>query len=72
MTAFLAAAKAWAALVGAIATALVGTFTPDDPGYRVLTVVIAVATAVATYVIPNKGYVVVDAEQGEKGYPDGV
>lgn len=54
MTTILATAKAWAALVGAIITALVGTLTPDDPGYRVLTIVLAVVTAIATYRIPNR------------------
>lgn len=49
----LPAAKAWAALVGAILTAIVGTLTPDDAGYRVLTVVLAVATALAVYRTPN-------------------
>lgn len=50
----LVTAKAWAALVGAILTALVGTLTPDDAGYRVLTIVLAVVTAIATYAIPNR------------------
>lgn len=54
MTTILATAKAWAALVGAIITALVGTLTPEDPGYRVLTIVLAVVTAIATYRIPNR------------------
>lgn len=53
MNKFLATAKAWAALVGAILTALVGTLTPDDPGFRVLTIVLAVVTALAVYRIPN-------------------
>ena len=46
-------AKAWAALVGAILTALVGTLTPDDAGYKALTVVLAVVTALAVYRVPN-------------------
>lgn len=49
----LTAAKAYAALVGAVLTALVGTLTPDDPAYRVLTIVLAVVTAVAVYQTPN-------------------
>jgi len=49
----LAAAKAYAALLGAILTALVGTLTPDDPGYRVLTIVLAIVTALAVYRVPN-------------------
>lgn len=54
----LPAAKAYAALLGAVLTAVVGTLTPDDPGYRVLTIVLAVLTAVAVYGVPN-----VDAEE---------
>lgn len=54
MTNILATAKAWAALVGAILTALVGTLTPDDAGYRALTIALAVVTAVAVYGVPNK------------------
>lgn len=54
MTNILATAKAWAALVGAVLTALVGTLTPDDAGYRTLTVVLAVVTAIAVYGVPNK------------------
>lgn len=50
----LTTAKAWAAFVGAILTALVGTLTPDDTGYRILTIVLAVVTAVAVYGIPNR------------------
>jgi len=49
----LPAAKAWAALVGAVLTALVGTLTPDDAGYRVLTGALAVVTALAVYRVSN-------------------
>lgn len=45
--------KAIAALVGTVLTALVGILTPDDPGYRILVIALAVATAVATWTIPN-------------------
>lgn len=54
MNTFLATAKTWAAFVGAILTALVGTLTPDDTGYRVLTIALAVVTAVAVYGVPNR------------------
>lgn len=53
-TKFLATAKMWAALVGALLTALVGSLTPNDPGYRTLTVVLAVVTALAVYGVPNR------------------
>ena len=53
MNKILPAAKAWAALLGAVLTALVGTLTPDDVGYRALTALLAVVTAVAVYRIPN-------------------
>lgn len=49
----LATAKAWAALAGAILTAVVGTLSPDDAGYKALTLALAVVTAVAVYRIPN-------------------
>ncbi|HSV37428.1 MAG TPA: hypothetical protein VLI04_01590 [Nocardioidaceae bacterium] len=52
---FLATAKAWAALAGAILTALVGTLTPDTSLYKTLTIMLAVVTAVAVYGIPNSG-----------------
>lgn len=51
---FLATAKAWAALLGAVLTALVGTLTPSDPGYRALTILLAVVTAIAVYGVPNR------------------
>jgi disulfide bond formation protein DsbB len=50
MTAYL---KAYAALVGAVATALLGLYAADTQLGRILTVVAAVATAVATYAVPN-------------------
>lgn len=54
MNTFLATAKTWAALAGAILTALVGSLTPDDPGYRALTIALAVVTAIAVYRVPNR------------------
>lgn len=52
MDAIKATAKAWAALIGAVATALLGIYADGDFG-RVLTVIAAVATAVATWGVPN-------------------
>lgn len=49
----LASAKAYAALVGAIVTAILGTVPPHTTTWTVLTIVAAVATAVATYAVPN-------------------
>jgi hypothetical protein len=46
-------AKAYVALAGSIATALLGTFTADSQVGKVLTVVSVVATAVSTWAIPN-------------------
>lgn len=49
----LAYAKAIATLVGTIATALLGTFTADTTTGKVLTIVSIIATAVATWAVPN-------------------
>lgn len=49
----LANAKAYVALVGAIATALLGIYGPETEIGQVLTVIVAVATAVATWTVPN-------------------
>lgn len=46
-------AKAYVALVGVVATALLGVYGPDDGIYQWLTVIVAVATAVGTYAVPN-------------------
>lgn len=67
MTKILATAKAWAAFAGAIITALVGTLTPDDAGYRVLTIALAVVTAIAVYRVPNTD--TDDTEPGSLLYP---
>lgn len=48
------AAKAWIALLGSVVTGVLGIVTPDDPIYKVLTIVAAVITAVLTYVVPNQ------------------
>lgn len=49
----LANAKAYAALVGSLAAALLGVFAADTAVGQVLTVVVVVATAVATWRVPN-------------------
>ena len=46
-------AKAWAAFIGAVITALLGTLGPDNALFDVLTAVAAVCTAIATYTIPQ-------------------
>lgn len=51
------AAKAYAALVGSIATGLLAVFTGDTVVGQVLTVVAVVATAIVTYRVPNAGFV---------------
>lgn len=48
------AAKAYAALIGAVVTALLGTIPPDNKVWQVLTFVSAVCTAVATFAVPNR------------------
>ena len=49
----LEAAKAYAALIGSVATALLGIFTADTTVGLVLTCIAAVATTVATFAVPN-------------------
>lgn len=51
---FLGAAKAYAALAGGVAEALLGVLGPDGVEGTVLKCVVAVAGAVAVYVVPNK------------------
>lgn len=46
-------AKAVAALIGSVATALLAIYGPDTQVGHVLTVVVAIVTAVATYAVPN-------------------
>ena len=53
MTPIPQAAKAYVALAGAIATALLGVYTADTTVGQALTVVVVVATAVGTYAVPN-------------------
>lgn len=47
-------AKSYASLIGAVCTALLGIYGPDSTLGQWLTVLAAVATAVATYAVPNK------------------
>jgi hypothetical protein len=53
-------AKAYAALVGSVVTALLGVYTADTQVGKVLTVLAVIATAITTYAAPNK-----DADQGD-------
>ena len=51
---FLTRAKAYAALIGSVLTALAATL-PDDPTtQRWLGIAVAILTAVATFAVPNK------------------
>lgn len=45
--------KAYAALLGSVCTALLGVYGPDTQTGHLLTVVLAVLTAVATFAVPN-------------------
>ena len=49
----LANAKAYVALAGSIATALLAVYGPETQVGRVLTVVTVVATAFGTWAVPN-------------------
>jgi hypothetical protein len=49
----LANAKAYAALLGSVLTALLGTIPPQTQAWHILTAVSAVCTAVAVWRIPN-------------------
>lgn len=46
-------AKAYAALIGSICTALLGVFTADSQVGAVLTILSVVATAFVTFQVPN-------------------
>lgn len=50
----LEAAKAYVALIGAICTALLGIYGPETTVGHWLMVILAVATAVVTFAVPNK------------------
>lgn len=45
--------KAYASLVGAIVTALLGVYTADTEVGKVLTIVAVIATVIATWAVPN-------------------
>lgn len=45
--------KAYAALLGSVCTALLGVYGPDTQLGHILTVAAALATAVATFAVPN-------------------
>lgn len=49
----LANAKAYAALIGSIVTALLAVYGPDTKVGQVLTVVAVIATAIGTWAVPN-------------------
>lgn len=51
---FLINAKAYAALVGAIATGLLGVYAADTTVGQILTVVTIITTAVVTWRVPNQ------------------
>ena len=53
MPAFLPYLKAYAALIGSIATALLAVYATDTTIGQVLTVVSVIATAIATWAVPN-------------------
>jgi len=70
----LAYLKAIATLIGTIATALLGVYTADTEIGKVLTIVAIIATAVATWVVPNADVVPKDdglsyEEAGGNPYP---
>lgn len=68
----LEAAKAYVALVGSLATALLAVYGPDTQIGHWLTVIVAVATAVATFVVPNADADPDDDfEFGDENYIDG-
>ena len=46
-------AKTWAALIGAIVTALLGAFTAGSVIGKILTAAGAIGTAIAVYTMPN-------------------
>lgn len=61
----LAYLKAIAALVGTLATTLLGTYASDTTFGKILTIVAALATAIGTYVVPNAEVVQINDDEGE-------
>lgn len=45
--------KAWIALIGSTASALVGIMTPDTVLFHLVTAVVVIATALLTFQVPN-------------------
>lgn len=64
----LEAAKAYVALIGSIATALLAVFTADSTVGKVLIAIAVIATAVVTYRVPNADEL--DADPVEDAYED--
>jgi hypothetical protein len=66
----LASIKAYVALIGSVASGLLGVYAADTEVGKVLTIIVVIATAVATWTVPNA---VVDpslansVEEGEEG-----
>jgi hypothetical protein len=67
----LEAAKAYVALVGAIATGLLGVYAADTVVGQVLTVIVIVATAIAVFQVPNADSEPDEAPFGDDVYLDG-
>lgn len=67
----LEAAKAYVALVGAIATGLLGVYAADTVVGQVLTIIVIVATAVAVFKVPNADAPFEEGEFGDDVYLDG-
>lgn len=66
----LASLKAYASLAGVIATAMLGTFAADSTIGLILTLAAAVATAIATYVVPNADVVPPVGAEPDEPYTD--
>lgn len=63
----LAYLKAIATLIGTIATALLGVYTADTPVGKVLTIASIIATAIATWVVPNALVIPATIETEDEG-----
>lgn len=59
----LAYLKAIATLIGSIATALLGVYTADTEVGKVLTILAIIATAIATWVVPNATVLPIDDDE---------
>ncbi len=58
-------AKAYVALVGSIATAVLGVVGPETPTGSILVIVAAVCTAVGTWAVPAPAYNTADPAPGQ-------